>query len=163
MPSLYQIRSANDYTPEKKSILSNGYLHFALFLAIVAAGYYYYIQPKFYHIPEQIFANHDNVKFLQLFGTPSKKIVWFGADCPVSATRRDVINIALNQMKLDKLYEQRPFLQDRLTINCKDCLDSYIMDKCHKNICIILPATHKIIKTDEKRLLSTLQKYKNIY
>lgn len=167
MPSLHQIKSDMNYTGkdgynpvDKKSPL----VTIVQIMTVVAIGlgwYAYSIRPKIYNIPTEIMTAQNSDKFLNLFATNSKKIIWFGADCPISAQRKSIIDSVMKFAKLDGFYEHRPFLQNSLRIHCQNCLDSYIMENCNDGICIIIPARHQIIKTDEKRLIKNLQKYAN--
>ena len=166
MPTLHQIKSTNDYQGNynpvnRKNSPYGAIAKFVIFSAIVLGAYLYSIKPKVYQIPDNVFIEQEHKRFLYLFSTPIKKVIWFGADCPVSHQKMDMVDYAIRSAKLDDVYEQRAFLQNRLMINCKDCLDTFIMDKCSKGYCIVVPAKHQIIKVKNKKLLEYLKKYKN--
>ena len=165
MPSLYQIKSDQDYkydyAQSNKSSPLATFAKFAVAIAIGIGGYLYYIQPKVIHIPEKVIVHHESNRFIELLATPVKKIIWFGADCPYSAQRKNIINMILKHTKLDGNYEQRPFLQDRLIVRCTECLDEFLLKNCNDGVCIIVPSKHEVIKTTEERLVKNLIKYAN--
>ncbi len=167
MPSLQQFGIVQAETIKKSRIESKKpkkLLKMILLILLVVCGYVYYNQADTYVIPEEIYATRNNSMFKELFDTPYKKIIWFGANCPISAQRKKIIDLGLKYRKLDKHYIHRPFLQNSLNISCatEDCLDIFVMDKCGAGLCIIVPNEHKIIHTTYEHLARDMEKFKNL-
>ncbi len=164
MPALKQINSDPTANPHKKRIKFNRslILRIIVLLLLIAGGYLYHIRPRINVIPDKIYATQPQSIFKDLFADNMKKIIWFGADCPDSYQQKVNINRSLQYMRLDEYYKQRPFLQNSLSINCINCLDYYMMEMCADGYCIIVPASHRIIKTNRDKLFKDLEKYKGL-
>lgn len=162
MPSLQQVKDKqirNPNAPASKSPLRT-LVKYVIILTIVVIAILHYTKPKIATLPEELYAAQTESKFKELFATPQKKIVWFGADCPVSRHRQAVIDARIKFDKLEGTYLQKAYLQNSLLISCFECLDMFVMEKCN-GMCIILPESRKIIETSDKKLVEDLQKYKN--
>lgn len=163
MPSINQMKSTQNYDPNKPAVKNpkKTFMKAAIAITVVAGIIIHYVKPKIATIPDEMLAAQSESMFQDIFATPVKKILWFGADCPVSARKKQQIDIALRYYKLDKHYQHMPHLQNSFMIHCFDCLDSFVMEHCASGICIILPNSKKIIQTTEDKLIKNLEKYKN--
>ena len=162
MPSLQQVKDKqlrDSNAPAPKNPLRT-LVKYVIIFTIAAVVILHYTKPKIATLPEELYTAQTESKFKELFTTPQKKIVWFGADCPVSRHRQAAIDARLKFDKLEGIYLQKAYLQNSLFISCFECLDMFVMEKCN-GICIILPESRKIIETSEKKLVDDLQKYKN--
>ena len=170
MPSIQQLKkttendvnlSYNSYQNKKSS--SSVWNKIFLLILLVGCWLWYKHKANIYVIPDNIYETIKDGYFKDLYETPYKKLIWFGADCPVSAKRKEIINNVLKYSKLDKYYVHRPYLQDSLVVNCPgsstDCVDAQILLRCPE-MCIIVPTSKKIISIKEKNLLNTLKKFK---
>ena len=162
MPSLNQFKTAQVRDPNapKPQKPLQKFMKVTIISAIVVGAILYYIKPKIATLPEELYTAQTESKFTELFATPIKKIVWFGADCPVSKHRQALIDARLKFDKLQGIYLQKAYLQNSLFISCFECLDMFVMENCN-GMCIILPESRRIIQTTEKKLVRDLQKYKN--
>ena len=146
-----------DETSEKHYKLKK-YLKRIIIIACAITAYVYYTS-KVVKIPDDVYATRENSYFKDLFSTPYRKVIWFGANCPMSKLRKDIIDKMMKNYQLDKYYLHQPFLQDSLMIQPGDELGYFILKNCNRNICIVAPEFHKVIQTDEKHLLRDLNKY----
>ncbi len=162
MPSVNQIKSDTTYNPQIVARKKQRRNMFFLLVTGVAGWLLYNTYANIYTISDEIFATRNEGKFKELFATPYKKIIWFGADCPVSAQRKHIIDTLLKSTGLDKYYVHHPYLQNSLSVQCptKECMDLLIMNKCSSDACIIIPAKQKIIKIPYKNMIGKLEKYK---
>lgn len=157
MPTLEQIKQRSLQMPSKpKSSNSKKILKIIVGIALAWFTYTHFVPKKLVNIPEGAYAQSH---FKELFDTPYKKVVWLGADCPVSKYRKNAINAMMKQTQLNRYYQHRPFLQYSLSIDGNDKIGHFIIHNCSANICIINPPLGKIIKTNEKKLVSDLNKY----
>ena len=160
MPALKQI---NKEQSSKKFKISRRLILKIVFLILVALGVFLYKNmPSISVIPEKIYATRSDGYFKTLFDTPIKKVIWFGADCAQNIQKRVNINRSLKYMQLDNDYKQKAFLQNSLLVNCQNCMDSYIMDNCADDYCIIVPESRRIIKVKSDDLFRDLERYKNL-
>ncbi len=164
MPSLQQIKPKQSSQTSIKSKNSNikKYLKIAVGIVIAGLAYMYYVSAKVINISDDVYAMHEESHFKELFNDPYKKVIWFGANCPVSQYKKNVIDAVMKRAEFDKYYIHHPFLQDSLLIKPADKLGFLIMDKCSGYICIIVPSSHKIIQTTEKHLMRDLAKYRGL-
>ena len=137
------------------------YLKILVGAAVAWKAYDYFTSTKIISIPNNIFASDDKSRFEELFSSPQKKIVWFGADCPLSRNKKKIIDITIQKQELGDHYKHQPFLQNSLAIDPNDQVGHYLVQNCSSNICIILPSSHQIIPTDEKHLLQDMFTYMN--
>ncbi len=163
MPSLQQINTTqpSEMPKQPKNAALKKYLKIIAGVAAIWLGYTYFTGAKVMTIPDDAYAMRDKSMFKELFESPYKKIIWFGADCPISRQKSSIINTVLQVTQLNKFYVHRPFLQNSLFVQPTDLLGAYIMKNCSGHICIIVPASHKVIQTKEKYLGRDLSKYKN--
>ena len=162
MPSVQQIKKTNDLTPNQAKLMPRLLKYTAIALALVLLFRHFFV-PETGEISHDMWGQKDSDFYSAVVG--KKKIVWFGADCPVSAARRKAINEALKRTGLDKFYEQKAFLQNSLMTKCSnhDCLDVFLIENCSENYCIIIPSQRKYIKIgyNSLSLISDLEKMKN--
>lgn len=120
--------------------------------------------PKIISIPDEVYAQlkPENPYYAHLT-TGTKNIVWFGADCPISAMQKTAINMFITQNNLQQNYNHMPSLQNSIYFDCtdKNCPEIYLARNCSGSICIIFPLSHKILKTNKKELFKTLLKAKD--
>ncbi|MBO6281296.1 MAG: hypothetical protein J6N49_02060 [Alphaproteobacteria bacterium] len=162
MPSLQQINTAqSSETPKqsKKAVLKK-YLKIIAGIAIVWLGYTYFTAAKVISIPDDAYSMRDKSMFKDLFSDQYKKVIWFGANCPVSRQRKKIFDMVMTAAKLNNYYIHRPFLQNKTYVAPGDILGHFVMQNCFASVCIIVPSSHKIIQTTEKHLLRDLNKYK---
>ncbi len=90
-----------------------------------------------------------------------RKIVWFGADCPISAHRKKIIDKRLKLAGVDKSYEHIPFLVNSYNTSCsgEGCVDIFLIENCGGNFCVVFPNRRKIVKFDfdDVRFIRKLQ------
>ena len=118
MPSLQQINTAQpSETPKQpKNAALKKYLKIIAGVAAIWLGYTYFTGAKVMTIPDDAYAMRDKSMFKELFESPYKKIIWFGADCPISRQKSSIINTVLQVTQLNKFYVHRPFLQNSLFV-----------------------------------------------
>ncbi|HCU58757.1 MAG TPA: hypothetical protein DIC64_02115 [Alphaproteobacteria bacterium] len=157
MPTLEQIKQRALQTPKKqKPKALKKFILIILGAAFVWFIYTHFIATKFLNIPDNAYTKSY---FKELFDTPYKKVVWLGADCPVSKRKKDIINKLMKETALNKYYQHRPFLQNSLYIEPTDKLGHLIVQNCSSSICLINPLTGKIAQTTEPKLIQDMMKY----
>ena len=163
MPSLKQIQKSQLRDPNAPVYQTplKRFMKVVVMLTVVGAAILYYIRPKIFTLPEEFYTAQTESKFRELFATPGKKVVWFGADCPISQQRQKIVDAGLNFSGLNAFYIHYPYLQNSLFISCYDCLDSFVMEHCSGGFCIILPESRRVIQTTDEKLFKDLEKYKN--
>lgn len=166
MPSVQQLNENKTYSPyakKPKSAMQTA-VRWLVFIAIIIGGCSFYLKANIKVIPDKVYATRSVGKFSELFSTSAKKIVWFGANCPLSAKQKNNIFALLKRQKLDGYYEQYAYLQNSLSVRCKDsyCMDKFIMDNCANEVCIVVPTKKQIIKTKYNKLSRILERYKNL-
>lgn len=162
MPSVQQIKKTNDLTPNQAKLLPRLLKYTAIALMLVLVFRHFFV-PETGEISHDMWGQKDSDFYSAVVG--KKKIVWFGADCPVSAARQKALNNALKKTGLAEFYEQKAFLQNSLSVKCssQDCLDIFLIENCSENYCIIIPSQRKYIKIgyNSLSLISDLEKMKN--
>lgn len=168
MPSIQQLKKRNDsdenysynQVANKKSNKST-FIKILVVILLFGGWILYRDKDDIYTIPENIYETRNDGYFKDLFATPYKKLIWIGADCPVSAKRKEMIDKLLEATQLNKYYIHHPYLQNRLSIKCNgpDCVDIQIMQRCEE-VCIIIPTSRQIISIKEKNMFRALNKYK---
>ena len=140
MPTLEQIKQRSLQMPSKpKSSNSKKILKIIVGIALAWFTYTHFVPKKLVNIPEGAYAQSH---FKELFDTPYKKVVWLGADCPVSKYRKNAINAMMKQTQLNRYYQHRPFLQYSLSIDGNDKIGQHGKDNadhCQDNAEHILP------------------------
>ena len=116
MPTIQEIAQKRGGTVTIKYNYSNlkTNLKVIFLLLLVVFVCVYFIPAKVVNIPDNVYEAAGKSYFKELFETPHKKVIWFGADCPVSKRKKDLIDMLMNKSELDKYYEHRPFLQNYL-------------------------------------------------
>jgi hypothetical protein len=128
-------------------------------IALVGAVYLYCTLPTVKKIPEAVYNATSAGKFGNLLTTPHKKIIWFGADCPMSRQKKAAIDLLLKMTQYNTYYEHRPFLQNSLSVEPSDIFGDFILQNCADGICLILPQSRKIVKTTEKKMLKDMKRF----
>ena len=161
MPSIQQISQQQMQQPTAAPKFSNSskYLKIIAAILLTLVGFLYYTSPKIITIPDNAIATINQSQFKELFGTPYKKVIWFGPDCPMGQQKKRIMETLLKGTKLDKFYIHRPFLQGTLIVRPGDELGLLLMKHCFDNVCIIDPSSHKIVQTTEKNMLTDLIKF----
>lgn len=167
MPSIKQLKEINEnYSYNQVATKKTNKSTFTKILVVIllfVGWIWYHNKDDIYTIPENIYETRNDGYFKDLFATPYKKLMWQGADCPVSAKRKEMIDKLLEVTQLNKYYIHRPYLQNRLSIKCNgpDCVDIQIMQRCEE-VCIIVPTSRQIISIKEKNMFRALNKYKSV-
>lgn len=164
MPPISQIKNTINSNVSNRKNSSKKFIKYLVIAAIVIGIFRYFVFTKIENIPNEVYENTSKDNQFYTLLTGNKKIVWFGADCPISASRKKFIDTILNILNLDKIYKQQAFLQNSFSVQCKNkyCADAFFIENCGNNFCIVIPSRRKFIKIkDEKKLLKTLQKVKD--
>lgn len=161
MPTIQEIsrKRTNEKSHQENLSDIKYYLKIVILLSLVIFVCVYFIPAKVVNIPDNVYEAAGKSYFKELFETPHKKVIWFGADCPVSKRKKDLIDMLMNKSELDKYYEHRPFLQNYLDIQYTDTTGRFIMQMCPSGYCIIDPSLRKLARTDDKRLIPDMFKY----
>ena len=129
-------------------------------LSLVVFVCVYFMPAKIVSIPDNIYITSNKGYFKELFETPYKKVIWFGADCPVSVRKKEIINVLMKETKLDQYYVHKPFfLQSFHDVKISDTMEGFIMRNCPSGYCIVDPTLRKIVRTDDKHLIRDMLKY----
>ena len=167
MPSVQQIKKPiedNRFQPRKKKLSTLAKI--MLYISAFCALFYHFGVTKMEKMPENVAENALTKSPFDYLMRGDKKIVWFGADCPVSAAKKKRINKLLKARGLDKFYEHKAFLQNSYFSSCQgnNCLDVFLIENCSESYCILIPSQNKFIKVDFNKgdLLEILDKYKNL-
>lgn len=162
MPSVHQIKT-KDLDANKTKILPRLLKYIAVSIAIILLIRHFFV-PDIKYTSDDIWQQKDSDFYSSVTG--KKKIVWFGADCPISAARKKAINKMLEKTGLNKFYEQKAFLQNSLRVKCTNekCLDIFLIENCSENYCIMIPSQRKYIKIDYDSIsiISNLDKMKDL-
>ncbi len=165
MPSIQQINPNKTAVAEKKKRKSKFFaaIKVVLFFSLIIGWYLYRDMPKVIKIPDNTWETRNSGKFSNLFEDQYKKIIWFGADCPVSARKKKTFDDAIKFRGLDSYYFHRPYLQSSMYVQCEtdECMDMFILKHCSEGACLIMPRHKKIIKTKYENLFRDAEKYKN--
>ena len=166
MPSLNQINEKTiPYSNKTKhSGKWNMALYAVMILILVGMGcIWYYMQINIYSIPEHVYATKNDSVFKELFISRKKKIIWFSGDNAEGQQLNNNIIYPLRYEKLLAYYEPHIYSKDTFQTSCRtsQCLDGYIAGLCSTGVCIIVPSSKKIIKTDLKKMFDDLHRYKN--
>lgn len=151
MPSVNQIKNTGQPIDVKvQKTWQYKLLKYLIWVFIAGVVFRYFFAPKIEDISEGVYkkTTADNPFYSVITG--GKKIVWFGADCPVSRQRQTIIDMLLENAGLDTVYEHRAFLQNSMSSSCfgRDCVDKLLVENCSGNLCIVVPSQHKFIKVD---------------
>ncbi len=164
MPAISQIKNTTNSNVATSKYSSKKFIKYFI-IALIAIGLFrHFFILKIENIPHEVYENTDKDNQFYKLLTGNKKIVWFGADCPVSASRKKNIDKMINILNLDKIYKQHAFLQNSFSVQCnsKYCADIFFVENCGDNFCIVIPSHRKFIKIkDEYKLLKTLPKFKD--
>ncbi len=166
MPSVQQIKKPITVTqnPPRKKL--NAFAKAMAGVAVLCGMFYHFGVTKMEKIPENIAENALEQSPFDYLLKGGKKIVWFGADCSLSAARKDAVDKLLKARGLNKFYEQKAFLQNSYSSSCsnRNCLDVFLIENCSENYCILIPSQNKFIKVDFEKgsLFTTLDKFKNM-
>ena len=163
MPSIQQInqqQSSKFLTKKHLSVLKTS---FKIVVGIIIAwlAYNHYTAAKIITIPNDAYTLRNESHFKDLFASPYKKIIWFGADCPISQQKKKIIDIIIKEKQLDKYYIHHPFLQNSLRIDPNDKIGHFIMQNCSGFVCIIVPSARTIIQTSEEHLMRDMIEYQD--
>ena len=141
MPSIQQINQQQTPRLLTKKNISVLKTSIKIVVGIVVAWlvYTHYTAAKIINIPNDAYTTRNESHFKDLFASPYKKIIWFGADCPISQQKKKIIDIIINKKQLDKYYIHHPFLQNFLRIAPNDKLGHFIMQNCSGFVCIVVP------------------------
>ena len=165
MPSIQQINPNTATSSEKKKRKNKIFrvLKVCLFFSLIIGWYLYRDMPKVIKIPDNTWETRGSGKFSNLFEDQYKKIIWFGADCPVSAKKKKMLDTAIKYRGLDAYYFHRPYLQGSIYVKCEtdECMDMFILKHCSEGACIIIPRIKRIINTKYENLFRDAEKYKN--
>ncbi|MBP5399340.1 MAG: hypothetical protein J6Y53_02865 [Alphaproteobacteria bacterium] len=165
MPSLQQINRNTEKKVAKQPKESPiGSIIFLLICALLGFGAYkYYTMPKIDKIPEKTYKTAKGTKFNDLFKSDIKKIVWFGLMNEGNSRRKENINYSLKYEKLDKIYQQRAYLESTLYFKCKEsgCIEKYLSDRCVYEICILIPKTREIVTVPYEKLFDKLDELRD--
>lgn len=163
MPSVHQIKNTGQPINNKvQKPRSYKLLKYLLLVIAAGAAFRYFFAPNIQDIPQGVYDQTAKDSPFYSVITGGKKIVWFGADCPVSKMRQQAVDNLLKMAKLEDVYEQRAFLQNSMSSSCygQDCVDSLLVENCSDSYCLIVPSHHKFVRVDFKsrNLLKILQK-----
>ena len=163
MPSVHQIKNTSQPIDVKvQKPWQYKLLKYLILVFIAGVAFRYFFAPKIEDISEGVYKKTTAESPFYSVITGGKKIVWFGADCPVSKMRQQAVDNLLKMANLEDVYEQRAFLQNSMSSSCygKDCVDSMLVENCSDSYCLIVPSHHKFVRVDFKsrNLLKILQK-----
>lgn len=164
MPSIYQLRTRQQAARKSAQSKHSAFTKWLGLVVVLVGTYLIYghsTETKITKIPDDIYATSSKSFFGDLFASSYKKVIWFGADCPLSHSTKKNIDLTIKQNQLDKYYVHRPFLQSSLHMNPTDKLGSFIMENCGDCVCIIVPADHTIIQTTEDYLFRDMIKFQD--
>ena len=128
-------------------------------IVIVGLAYVIYTLPHVEQIPDEAYKSLDKSKFADLLATPHKKLVWFGADRPVSKEKKSIITLTIYLSHFNKYYEHKPFLQNSLYVAPDDIFGQFIMKNCANKMCIVIPGSRKVVSTTEKYMVRDMSRY----
>lgn len=161
MPSVNQIKKTKvEPNNVKKPVLPRIIKYMVLVLVGVAV-FRYFFALKIVDIPQAVYdsTTPENLFYSIIHG--QRKIVWFGADCPISAHRKKIIDKRLKLAGVDKSYEHIPFLVNSYNTSCsgEGCVDIFLIENCGGNFCVVFPNRRKIVKFDfdDVRFIRKLQ------
>ncbi|MCM1323631.1 MAG: hypothetical protein NC218_05675 [Acetobacter sp.] len=115
---------------------------------------------KIINIPEEIYTNTPKSSNHYDFINGQKKIIWYGADCPISQSRKKMIDKILDATSLGQSYKHQPQLASQFTVTKP--IERFFIKNCGNNTCVTLPEQQQlIIIKDRTKLFKILAKFQD--
>ena len=89
MPPISQIKNTINSNVSNRKNSSKKFIKYLVIAAIVIGIFRYFVFTKIENIPNEVYENTSKDNQFYTLLTGNKKIVWFGADCPISASRKN--------------------------------------------------------------------------